>query len=415
MKVRVKTKYFLLYIFIFLFIYNPPLFSVGMYHILAFISYMLVLIKYRSEAIHLFKTARIIIFVVGVLLSLLFVSITLIFTTRDFNTIKGVLLLIIETIPCVLFIMILFNKYNYNLTSIFKIILNVSLAQSLISLGTFIIPALRNIILNKFYFEQYVVGPYANLTINRIYGLSEGLTYSMPVVQGFMACVAFVFALKISLRYLFYIPALLISAAINARTGLIVFAIGLSIIILINAKWKERYNYIKLIGSLFLLLQIIPIMLGFIELGSEVTSDWIKIAYNETISLLQGNKEGYYSDVNTMFFLPEMNEILYGSGKEFFGGRYNRASDIGYVNDLFLGGIIYSLILYASFILYSLSGRIKNSWEHETIIWIIIGILLAVNIKGSAFRANNFTNLFILLSVALNYNKYKKKRLFTPK
>jgi hypothetical protein len=267
-------------------------------------------------------------------------------------------------------------------------------------------PEIKNFILNNYYQSYLINDTMTFWSQYRLNGISQGLMFAMPVVQGFMAVIAFLLYIKRNVIYVLYIPFLLFSAMINARTGLLVFFVGVLIIFILNFKWSKYKMFFKIILFILILVTLASPLMIFISSQSNYVADWIIESVNETILFLQGDNTGYYDAAGSMFFLPEINELFVGTGQTFLEKKYiNSGSDIGYVNDLFLGGIIFVILYYSSFITLLISGRIRGNWMHQTIIFLMVITMFMVNIKGFAFHQNDFVNLFILISVVLLYYK----------
>jgi len=82
-----------------------------------------------------------------------------------------------------------------------------------------------------------------------------------------------------------------------------------------------------------------------------------------------------------IFFPSNIFNIIFGEGRIVSGAKIN--SDIGYINQIFIGGIIY-LILMLLFLLYMFIRNIKVSTNKLFPVLFFL-TLIVVNIKGDAF------------------------------
>ncbi len=140
----------------------------------------------------------------------------------------------------------------------------------------------------------------------------------------------------------------------------------------------------------------------YIDSTSDFFGEWVRNGYYETKNMLLGNSTGYYSAAGQMMFFPEGSKLITGSGTHHFTQPYQGiTSDIGYINDLFLGGIFYVTLLYLSILMYFISGIKKNGWISFYLGILMLATMILANIKGFGFRVNEFTNLFILISTVL--------------
>jgi len=410
MKTR-KKHYILLNIILFLYIYVPPIFQFNILHIISIFAYIVLVFKYTNKFLNFVKDKSIRRLIIGILCSLILLTTTITLTTQNYIQLYSFSIIILELLPCSILFTFLFEKYQYELDDILKVLLNVGLLQSGIAIIMFINPTLKNFIVNNFY-SHYNSGTMEYWIKYRVYGLSGGLMYAMPVVQGFIAIIALEFSVRKSLKYLIYIPLLLLSAVINARTGIIVFILGTIVLLTLNINKISFKKIIRIIILLIVIIKVTTITFGYIENTSSVTMDWIKDGYYETKALFSGDMTGYYNAVSNMFFLPDYSTLITGSGDMPYINNYmGKKSDIGYINDIFLGGIFFTILLYSSLLLYFKSGRRKKCWASRYLTILMPIIMLVVNIKGFAFKQNEFVNLFIFISTLLIYKKSNTKKL----
>lgn len=96
---------------------------------------------------------------------------------------------------------------------------------------------------------------------------------------------------------------------------------------------------------------------------------------------------------------PEQN-ILFGYGFRIYNLNaivtnitnitINQSSDIGYVNDLFLGGLMYLLLLYIPIFYYILSSsKWSKKFQHTGLPLVLLLTLLIADYKGETMRNGN--------------------------
>jgi hypothetical protein len=208
--------------------------------------------------------------------------------------------------------------------------------------------------------------------------------------------------------YILLTPLLFLSAVINARTSIVVFAIGI-IVLLFNIELKIKY-IIRII--IITTCSIVFLFYGvqIIHKNSETTYDWIEDGFDEIYSFIQGDVSngyyfGYLSD-KKRYDLPDDLAILFGKGtRAYSGNKYNLASDVGYINDIWLGGIFYTLAIYFIFIKMLLdiyNYRRDNVDLAKFLFYFLIFTLFVVNIKGIIFSENDLTTFVFILYVFVN-------------
>ncbi|MFP3489316.1 hypothetical protein R0K20_17130, partial [Staphylococcus sp. SIMBA_130] len=89
--------------------------------------------------------------------------------------------------------------------------------------------------------------------------------------------------------------------------------------------------------------------------------------------------------------------VLFGEGERILSSNDSGVrSDIGYINDIWLGGIFYSFLLYVFFLLLIRDiGRYNNENIRigKFLYFLLLGTFIVSNIKGYIFVMNNLTNL----------------------
>lgn len=101
--------------------------------------------------------------------------------------------------------------------------------------------------------------------------------------------------------------------------------------------------------------------------------------------------------MDTMLFFPEGSEMIFGEGHRVYP-HYGRSKgynslDIGYVNDLFMGGLIYTFLLYGTILKFILKKSYKkvdndiSDIQIKTVVPIFLCIVLLLsNYKGESMR-----------------------------
>ncbi len=248
----------------------------------------------------------------------------------------------------------------------------------------------------------------------RLYGLACSLTYTMPIVQALLGGLAILYAKKYNEKFYFFVPLLWGSAIINARVAMVVIAIEILTIIFTNVKKKDEYKLIKkstFCITMFLMMGILVLILIAVRRG--VSFARITDPILEIISLLKGNvvfrTEGYLA-----YFFYDPKTFVIPTGKEFLwgGGIWNNTSDIGYLHNLWIGGIFYCIFLYGTYIIYlkKMYKSLKRTKSDFYSIIIMLGIsMFIVNIKGDIFGGmNEVQNLFFLVLGIILFIKRKE-------
>lgn len=415
--VKTNLKYVLVKTIIvlgwFIILYNPPIFPINGMHVIGIISIFYLIYNYQWT-LKQFSKARILTIYIGFVLILIYLFITVIIINgSNINYIIMPLYYIFDVIPFGLVIACLGNKHCLDIRNYINLAISAGLIQAIISILCFIFPSIHNFCFSLFKNYGYSSTIFY-LFEYRMYGLASGLTFAMPVLQMFFA-VTLIYRLQSrNIKDLFSILLLIISALINARISIGVLLVGLIIMPFIQRD-TLGVRAKKTFFILFVFLVFIVLAIPFIEKFSKSTYDWLVSGVNEIVSFINGNSETiYFSYVTSseQYHLPAtIWQILIGTGHTVIGGNelFGYASDIGYVNDIWLGGIVYCCMVYSLF--YKVFNYLKNSINHSL---KFLGFLSAIiypllNFKGSSFSINSFSifiiSLFIISVTIKKLNK----------
>jgi uncharacterized membrane protein YhaH (DUF805 family) len=123
--------------------------------------------------------------------------------------------------------------------------------------------------------------------------------------------------------------------------------------------------------------------------------------FTEVINLLtgkEGDKKGNVDVLSTMIIFPKtILGLVFGTGKDVYLLSSVGHSDIGYILQVYYGGIIY-LVLLLSFI-FSISRRLKRSnTQHRWFNYVFIATVLLCNVKGYFITTNSGMRTLMLLA-----------------
>lgn len=310
---------------------------------------------------------------------------------------------LIDIIPCSIFITRYCLRKNYSIKDLINLLLIVGNIQGLISLLSFLFPAFQQIILNRmlsYGFTDVIL----SLSDHRIYGLSYNMTYAMPIVQGVLAVLALYMAVTFRTKYFLLVPLLVLSGVINARTSLIIILVG--VIFILSTMYKSfGKKIIRLfLVSLTTMISII-IIIKVINYYSSDTFYWVETGFNEITLFLFGQNTGYFKYISNSSFYQIPDGLFFLIGKGHTVTRtFMVATDIGYINDIWLGGLIYCIISYASFMLIFISiyrSKTEDKISIKVISLFLLTTFLISNIKGIIISVNEFINMLFLIEIFL--------------
>ena len=208
------------------------------------------------------------------------------------------------------------------------------------------------------------------------------------------------------------------SAAINARVSMVVIGVCIGVLIFFTPK-KKRSVYLRYLvgGGMAVIFAFLGIIL--ISYYAPHTFEWIRSGILEILEFLHGDiNDGYFSYITDIghLQLPKGIKLIVGSGARTLGGnRYGISSDIGYINDIWLGGILYCIVIYSLMLYYLIKiNKIKTSKDKNILTFIQYTLLFCaifLNVKMYIVSLNGFSNLFLILIIYIVYGKDKTHKL----
>ena len=401
MRIRNSLNFVLCLIFIYSYIYAPPfrVIPFGLDKLVVLFSYMY--ITYKKEWGNLFRKFKIE-FIWLTILSIMSLMILILFQ-RDKTLASYDFLLLIEVLPCSYAMYLLWEKNKH--IHLDKVLLYCSIIAALISTYLLINPEEAYILKKDILkFPEEVIKKF----IHRGYGLSDGLFYAYPVVQGF--CLSLMLMTRsINKLYLFFILPLIFSIFSNARSGLVPVFISLCLLLLFIFKAKVnflsifKFTFSFIIGA-FLLVYLARVLLGDNEMLNAAFK-WGMSTFEIVDDFVAGKEvENVNTLLDDMVVWPNsLDEWLIGSGFYIFSDAF-RTTDVGYFLRLNYGGIVY-FSFWLFFIIY-LFRRLY--FVNKKVALLLFISLIYLNYKSDFFLVNPASRFFFLVYVLciLDYRNF---------
>lgn len=413
MNIKINISYIWLLIVLFIFLYDPPILKYSLLlHCLCAISLLFILKSKTNQLkfINILRGTKIWIFSsVLFFISLYLLVYDCISSTANvaYGRIYIYIILAVELVVISYYISLKYWKKNDKIYLFLRDILLVGNIQGGIALLSFISPEIKSFLVNVMYSNG--VDQISDYLLSvRFYGFSNYLTSTTPIIQSVLACIAFWLALEKSYKYMICIPLLLFSAIINARSSLVIVGIGFAFVILAKANLKRKKTWKQILFLIVLIAFFIQFILP--RLYSLESWEWIQSGIDEITAFFRGDEIGYFEYLsNSMFFPEKTYQVLLGTGHAIFRG--NISSDVGYINDIWMIGIVLTLVLYFSFIFILLRNFFNNIKIVRFLQIYLVVTFIIYNIKGIVIGNNEiirFSILFIVIQY-LTYLDCKKK------
>jgi hypothetical protein len=275
--------------------------------------------------------------------------------------------------------LILFFREIFQRNSWEALIILVGFIASLVTLFLILNPAYNTYIRKNVIFDTLdTVSQYK--WDFRGFSLSESSSYGYGVVQGLVLSVC-LFSVRKKLIYLLPIIFLLISIIFNARIGLSVVAVAL--LLLLISGHIRFFNFCLFATIIYLSFWFFTKSSFFLE--NETSLNWGLGVFGDTKNLIQGTNDNsnYTALFGRMLFFPSHPmDLIFGNGKNVYLNQ-DKSSDIGYIIQIFRGGIIY-LSIMLSFLWYMFKRNLTIA-KNRLLPVLFLLTLLIVNLKGNAF------------------------------
>jgi len=317
-------------------------------------------------------------------------------------------------------IIIILKDMGYSKQKMFAFIINCFLIQALIICLMYQFRPLK-LIANNLYFTNLNVKditPFLGIEKFRIYGITGDYTYATPIAMAYVASVSLIIAVFYNKkRYYLNFILLLLTSLLNGRTGvMIVFLAVIFIIIMYFINNVRRFNKTFLMVLFFGIFFMAFIMI-VISFSDSVWAVWVRSGFFEIKNLFMNKeKSGNLAELlDNMIFFPEGWHNIFGYGHsvfveniDFMGGKH---SDIGYINDLFRGGLIYMILLYIPIFCFILGGIQKetcNKKMYRILKYISFIFIILSNYKGECMNSNTIFNTILYICIVCGISTYTK-------
>ena len=418
MGMKINVKLLILYLYAFILMYLPDFsyaIKINNFILLAFATGIYIvkyLLKKDKTYFSYLKRKPIFVFIVLDILATCYYAIRTLIAGTDITDFYN--MRIMQNLMPILYMLgalIIYKELNdigYTKEQKYKFIINVILIQSFIAISMIFLESLRNIALNIFYsnheFNEYI-------TQSRLYGICDGdYTYGFQILHGIFALFILMYAYFYKKkRYILYSIITLMVTFLNGRFGIIIFFIGiLSFILYLLIKKMDIIKVLKIL-SFTIITGALMVLIIYEFLPN--TFILIEHAYNDVISFVneEDTANNETASLVSMIFFPTGLSIIFGCGFRIFGYKgkeygFNETSDVGFVNDAFMGGVVYMILLYSGY--FYLIAYIKKFFKkfcfERTVTNLFIICIFLANIKGEVFRSHLLmTNIILLLTVIM--------------
>lgn len=388
-----------LYVYVFYVVYTPTFstsFFASKFFILAFLAVVVVLhsamSNFRQLRLLAYKPlARLLITVFLLSLFVAFVRIATSPDVADFADLRIVqnnviLLMAIHAA----FILHIFKRRGFTAEASLQVLYKLAAFQGVWGLLSFVFPVLKDVS-NGLY--ELAAGEREFVVAVRVYGFMGEYTFVTPIYHGMLAAVAIYFALNYRYRGLRYVPLILVAILLNGRTGIAVFAAMVAVILLRQVlRGRSAAAAVGIVAALGAVLWIAWSLVSQLSPG---TARFLQTFIDDTNALISdGSQQGNYAILlNEIFTVPDGFALLWGTGGDVYESNGGFRTDVGFTNDLFMGGLIFVVVGYGMLAYFLL----KNSRPDVVLFGsLLLGFAIA-NLKGQIFVGTPVLFLFVFI------------------
>lgn len=362
-----KVKQLLLFIYAFYIIYLPsiqfinPMLKQSLFIVIfAFIN-LLFLNKHIISFLNKAKHFKLIIIYILLFMYILFLNISNTNIRFSFIELWPILQSIIQIINYIALVIWFFKLNKNQLNNFYNFLLAVGLFQSFLIFLMVLIPPFKEVA-NLLYTQGEELPAFiSNILSERIFGVASDYTVVLPFVQVLFAILSlYLFSKNNNIKYFIISLILAISSILNGRTAFYVyiFIFGIYLIYFLANKISLK-RIIILVSTaiiIFLALVIMSNLLPnrFLAISSGIEDIFVFIKTGET-------RDDIANLTSDTVIIPSVFTIIFGTGHRVFGKngleKFGFATDIGYYNDIYQGGLIYISLLYSTIIKFMLKNR----------------------------------------------------------
>lgn len=411
MVLKIRKPHIYVGLYLFLMLYKPTLLPVSMNYLLPIWGIVGCVIHANSLVLNYWKMPlqR---FFITVSLTIIYLFFVLSFTSGNYSLLNIYFFMYGSFFQGV-YAVILLKKYYGDYDSAMDVIVRVGLVQCAICILMMLIPGFRTSVIGMIVANQGNSDVLTNAMSVRLYGIAGEYLYSIGLIHGVLAVYLFHCSIRDrNLNKAILAVIMLIPALLNARVG-VVCAIISTLFILACYFLKYRYpNKIRLLKIVIIVVITVAICMNACKILIPSTYEWIQDGIQAVFDLLLGQENQYYGKLTTDFLVwPSGKEFIWGKGiipgGKTFLNLYGYVSDIGYVIDVHVGGIILGFIFYLGCI-WSFGSKFPNkSFDQKVLVIASILFVAFANYKG---RIAGATDTLILIMIILGNYYFEEKR-----
>lgn len=413
-------------LYLFVYFFAPPVLPlVNVTIILAILTAVAIAIQFRKEVGSFLRKSHLKTFAILSFCFIVYLAVVMGFAVLRGDTSSSVLITTIYRfvlicpflLICIMYILLVCKRRGYSFYDLLKMILWAGMIQVIITLLALALPAVKDFFVNIML---------AN-TGNPVYEdwfflLRRGFGFANDLQDGFGYGIAVLCVVPLLLAYiskkanwLLFVPVILIEALANGRTGIIISAFTMLPILGYIAFSKRTLSdkrfrvafFSSLAGTIVVGVATVAIFAAHEPAAYAMVVKDVRSVVDYTFSGGKSYESG--TTASNLFkgkavTLPERaDSMIFGTGIVVFNKNSTGVkSDIGYVNDVWLVGIMGSILMYTP-LMWLLCKGTRIGGIYKALAISLILSFVVYQIKSRAYIASFGVALMLLLGFSVVY------------
>jgi len=236
---------------------------------------------------------------------------------------------------------------------------------------------------------------------NRGFGFAQGHLFSYGI------CLSILFSLiawsslyqKLYLAlYLILSPLLIVVFSFNARIAFVTFGITALIVLFDRRSLLLRFLVVAVGGAA---AAVCIIQWGHLMPGGEGVREWLSSGFRQLTGRVNPYEGNNFDSIPDMWHFPTGLNFLVGHGISLnMGSHPFTRSDIGYVTQIYYGGLFYLITLMFSFVAL-IPFRLLRKKNMQREIFVIQSVFISfcvTNFKGDTFSEVNIFKVYMIVA-----------------
>ena len=414
-------------VFFFILFFSPPVLP-KIHLFLAVFSVMMLMMHYRDKAMKIISKNEqwkwigvwlcLFCYVVFIIVLNWVLFLDIVQTSHYISLFNRYFILILTVIPCVTYYVAYAEQNGFSLNDTVRFMIYAALIEVACVFLSFLFEPIHSFFLSflKKFGDSTLYSNNWYLTI-RSYGFAGTLVDVFGLGMGVLAGVSLFYGMLYKKLYMAYSVLIALAGLMNARTTLIIYAVSIAIAAiytLARVRLKLIIQWGAIIGCSALGLSF---AVPFMKDQNMATYDWIANGVKSVQQIFEGGEASgslaVLSSDQFWSFPDNVFQLLFGSGHSLYLAEGYTHSDVGYVNEMWLLGIVGSFLLYGFMIWLFLRcyNVTKNKFVKLCSVFFLVSYFV-FNVKAVTLGYNpGATVLFVSVFTFLSDRKLKEREI----